>query len=35
MDSFTIISNVRDVTSVPTNEETGGGRGNGAYCVVA
>ncbi|EAU86241.2 fungal mating-type pheromone [Coprinopsis cinerea okayama7 len=28
MDSFTTVN-------IPTNFETGGGSGNGAYCVIA
>ncbi|EFI28018.1 fungal mating-type domain-containing protein-containing protein [Coprinopsis cinerea okayama7 len=36
MDSFTLFSNnVSATTSVPAEEETGGGRGTGAYCTIA
>ncbi|EFI28015.1 fungal mating-type pheromone [Coprinopsis cinerea okayama7 len=36
MDSFTIFSNnVNEITSIPTEEEVAGGRGNGAYCIIA
>ncbi|EFI28017.1 fungal mating-type domain-containing protein-containing protein [Coprinopsis cinerea okayama7 len=37
MDSFTTLfsNNVSATTSVPVEEETGGGRGTGAYCTIA